>query len=96
MSLCYINMQSHTYVILNVYMYTLTYAPKISVVQYNKCDFSRTYSFGLGEYVWAYLYHGHPTLALTRKLMGGGVSICVRLILWEVCLTVYDNSHVSR
>jgi len=46
LSLCYITIQSHTYVILNMYIYTLTYAPKIFVVQSNRCDFSRTYSFG--------------------------------------------------
>ena len=72
MSLCYITIQSHTYVILNLYIYSLTYAPKIFVVQCNRCNVSRTYSFGLGEYVWAYLCHSNPTRALTRARIGGG------------------------
>jgi len=41
----------YSYVILNLYIHTLTYAPKIFVVQRNSCNFVRTYSFGLGEYV---------------------------------------------
>jgi len=27
--------------------------------------------------------------------MGGGVSICVHLILWGVCPTVYDGFYVE-
>ena len=32
---------------------------------------------------------------LTRTRMGGGVSICVRLILWGVCPTVYIGFYVE-
>ena len=86
MSLCYITMQSQTYVILNLHIYTLTYAPRISQQMQL---FSHILLGWLGS-----MYRPtcvNPTRALTRTRMGGGVSICVRLILWGVCPTVYDG-----
>ena len=72
MSLCYITIESHTYVILNLYIYTLTYAPKIFVVQCNRCDFSRTYSFVFEGVCMGLPMPCPPHLRTNAHTYGGG------------------------
>jgi len=94
MSLCYVTIQSQTYVIS-----TCTFIHSHARLKSLLCNtISATFlahtPLGWGS-MYTYLCQAHLTRALTRTRMGGGVSIRVHLILWGVCPTVYDGFYVE-
>lgn len=76
MSLCYITMQSQTYVILNLHIYTLTYAPKISLPCHaTDATFLAHTPWVVGEYVQAHLCQPHSRTD-THTYGGGSLHMC--------------------